>query len=217
MNATAGAQTSLFGGQASNTGSSLFGSGFKFTPSTATTTGNSNIFGGGSLFGSSSTGGSLFGASTGGSLFGNASNTGGSLFSSTTPLFSGNNALFKAPTATKNEDAEGGDDDEDDENFGKGSGSPPAFGGDVSGGFGDTAKPLKLNIESRPPEKSPYVKKFNNLVEKFKLVTPEVVDGKKVENKKAMGKGNISIEVADINDKKVYICVFRNLIGKNLY
>lgn len=32
-----------------------------------------------------------------------------------------------------------------------------------------------------------------------------------------MGKGHISIEVADINDKKVYIVVFRNLIGKNLY
>lgn len=32
-----------------------------------------------------------------------------------------------------------------------------------------------------------------------------------------MGKGHISIEVADINDKKVYICVFRNLIGKSLY
>jgi len=32
-----------------------------------------------------------------------------------------------------------------------------------------------------------------------------------------MGKGNISIEVAEINDRKVYICVFRNLIGKNLY
>lgn len=32
-----------------------------------------------------------------------------------------------------------------------------------------------------------------------------------------MGKGHISIEVADINNSKVYICVFRNLIGKNLY
>lgn len=32
-----------------------------------------------------------------------------------------------------------------------------------------------------------------------------------------MGRGNISIEVAEISNKKVYICVFRNLIGKNLY
>lgn len=32
-----------------------------------------------------------------------------------------------------------------------------------------------------------------------------------------MGKGHISIEEADLNGKKVYICVFRNLIGKNLY
>lgn len=49
------------------------------------------------------------------------------------------------------------------------------------------------------------------------MVTPQVIDGKKVETKRSMGKGHISIEVANINDKKVYICVFRNLIGKNLY
>ena len=32
-----------------------------------------------------------------------------------------------------------------------------------------------------------------------------------------MGKGSISIEMAEINGSKVYICVFRNLIGKTLY
>ena len=32
-----------------------------------------------------------------------------------------------------------------------------------------------------------------------------------------MGKGNVSIEMGDINSRKVYICVFRNMIGKNLY
>lgn len=48
-------------------------------------------------------------------------------------------------------------------------------------------------------------------------MTPVVEAGKKVEKKKSMGKGHVSIEVADVNDKKVYICVFRNLIGKNLY
>ena len=43
--------TSLFGGPTS-TGTSLFGSGFKFTPASTTTSGGSGIFGGGSLFGS---------------------------------------------------------------------------------------------------------------------------------------------------------------------
>lgn len=32
-----------------------------------------------------------------------------------------------------------------------------------------------------------------------------------------MGKGHFSIEFAEANGKKVYICVFRNLIGKTLY
>ena len=50
------------------------------------------------------------------------------------------------------------------------------------------------------------------------MVTPVVgEDGKKSEQKKAMGRGHVSIEVAEVGGKKVYICVFRNLIGKNLY
>jgi hypothetical protein len=49
------------------------------------------------------------------------------------------------------------------------------------------------------------------------MVIPEVIDGKKVESKRSMGKGHLSIEVAEINNKKVYISVFRNLIGKTLY
>lgn len=93
-----------------------------------------------------------------GSLFGGAASTGGgSLFSSSTPLFGGQNALFKAPANGDN----AGDDDEDDANFGKGDGSPPAYPSG-EGGFGDSFnKPIKLNIESKPPEKSPYVKIFN--------------------------------------------------------
>lgn len=56
------------------------------------------------------------------------------------------------------------------------------------------------------------------MAEKFKLVTPFVdKNGKKSEQKKSMGRGHISIEFAETNGKKVYICVFRNLIGKNLY
>jgi len=32
-----------------------------------------------------------------------------------------------------------------------------------------------------------------------------------------MGKGYFSLEEATVNDSKVYIVVFRNLIGKTLY
>lgn len=32
-----------------------------------------------------------------------------------------------------------------------------------------------------------------------------------------MGRGYLSIESAEINDKKIFILVFRNLIGKTLY
>ena len=143
--ATAGG--SLFGALGSTSGSSLFGGGFKFTPS-STAAGGSSIFGGGSLFGGV--------PSTSGSLFGAAS-TGGSLFSNTTPLFGGQNSLFKKP----DEAAEGSGNEEEDENFGKGDGSPPAFGATTSDTFGGASKPIKLNIESRPPEKSPYEKIFN--------------------------------------------------------
>jgi hypothetical protein len=72
--------------------------------------------------------------------------------------------LFKAPTATNQEKKEGDEGDEDegeDDNFGKGDGSPPAFGGETAYSFGDAARPVKLTIESRPPEKSPYTKVFN--------------------------------------------------------
>ena len=54
-------------------------------------------------------------------------------------------------------------------------------------------------------------------VEKFKQVIPETIDGKKVETKKAMGKGHLSIESAEFSGKKVYLVVFRNMIGKTLF
>jgi hypothetical protein len=37
------------------------------------------------------------------------------------------------------------------------------------------------------------------------------------QNKKAMGKGWFSIESIEVGGKKAFICVFRNLIGKDLY
>lgn len=46
---------------------------------------------------------------------------------------------------------------------------------------------------------------------------PETINGKKVETKKAMGKGHLSIEHAEIQGIKVYLVVFRNLIGKTLF
>lgn len=42
------------------------------------------------------------------------------------------------------------------------------------------------------------------------MITPEA-------DKKSMGNGNLSIEMAEVNGKKAYICVFRNMIGKTLY
>lgn len=151
--ATAGGPSAF--GQAS-TSTSLFGTGFKFTPA-STAAGGSSVFGGASLFGSGApAGGSLFGANSGSSLFGSG-NAGGSLFSQSGSLFGGQNSMYK-PAAAKN-DEEG---ESDDENFGKGDGSPPAFGGDTSINFGDAStRPVKLTIESRPPEKSPYTKIVN--------------------------------------------------------
>lgn len=65
--------------------------------------------------------------------------------------------MYKPATAQNDEEG-----DSDDENFGKGDGSPPAFGGDSSINFGDAStRPVKLTIESKPPEKSPYTKIFN--------------------------------------------------------
>lgn len=45
-------------------------------------------------------------------------------------------------------------------------------------------------------------------MDKFKQIKPQ---------KKSMDNGNLSIEEADVNGKKVYILVFRNKIGKTLY
>ena len=56
------------------------------------------------------------------------------------------------------------------------------------------------------------------MVEKFKLVpTGGKKEESKKDEKKSMGKGYFSIETLEVNGKKVYICVFRNLIGKSLY
>ena len=159
---TNGGASSQFGGNST----------FKFQPATTTAAGASSVFSGGSLFGGPCLGaapGSLFG---GGSFFSQTGNsTGGlfvaaggqpssTLFSNTAPLFGGFNALHAAPKkAEGDEDEDSGDDEAqqaDDE--------PPAFAGDVQTTNlipGVTDRPVKLNIVSKPPEKSPYTKVFN--------------------------------------------------------
>jgi hypothetical protein len=65
------------------------------------------------------------------------------------------------------------------------------------------------------------------MVDKFKIVPKTAPTGAskgKEEEKKgddekkiSMGKGYFSLEVAELNGKKVYTAIFRNLIGKTLY
>lgn len=58
------------------------------------------------------------------------------------------------------------------------------------------------------------------MVEKFKIVPAGVKkdeEEKEKKSSKSMGKGYFSLEKAEFNGKNVYICVFRNLIGKTLY
>jgi hypothetical protein len=85
-----------------------------------------------------------------------------------------------------------------------------------------TDKPVKLNIKSQPVAPSPYQKEFNMMVEKFKIV-PRAAPAAKGEEQKeetkkiSMGKGHLSIESAVVNELKVFLVVFRNLIGKTLF
>jgi hypothetical protein len=181
---------SLFGAPPSD--GTLFGSGFKIQPT-------SNLFGGGSLFGSLSS----TPAATTSNLFSGAP-AGGSLFGQTTSIFGGSNSLFSKPEDKKKEEGDEGEDDDD--NTGKGGNSPPSYNAEAS----FEARPVNLKIESRPPEKSPYTKIYNKYVEKFKVTAPEP-------DKKTMGNGNITLEVAESKGKKVFIIVYRNQIGKTLY
>ena len=83
------------------------------------------------------------------------------MFSSGQPIFGGKNAAFKQPA--KAEEEKGAEEQEEDEDakFGKGDGSPPAFVSSDQQSFGEASKPVKLSIQSRPPEKSPYEKLFH--------------------------------------------------------
>ncbi len=85
---------------------------------------------------------------------------------------------------------------------------------------GVTDKPANLKIDSKPIAPSPYQKEFNQIIEKFKVLPRAAPKGeeKKEESKKiTMGKGHLSIESAVVNENKVYLVVFRNLIGKTLF
>lgn len=112
---------------------------------------------------------------------------------------------------------------------------PPAFAGDSETANlipGVTDKKVKLNIISKPPEKSPYTKNFNvnnlyhcvtllkRIVEKFKIL-PKFAPAKKGDEKKkseekkiSMGKGYFSLEEASFNDLTVFtiVCAFNQSI-----
>ena len=78
------------------------------------------------------------------------------------------NALHAAPKkAEGDEDEDYGDDADDAE---QPDNEPPAFASDQTANLipGVTDKPVKLNIVSKPPEKSPYSKLFNVSHHKFK-------------------------------------------------
>jgi hypothetical protein len=106
-----------------------------------------------------------FGVPTpGGSIFGSsvplAAPSGVSLFNSTTPLFNQQTSQQSGTThGNYGEQSDGEDKEEGDEGQG-GSDDQAENSGDEAG---DKNKPVKLNIESRPPEKSPYEKIFSSV------------------------------------------------------
>ena len=132
-------------------------------------------------------------------------------------MFAGNNSLFGG------QKAKGQDEDEEEEDGDEGSvksDGPPAYNPDGTLIPGVTDKPTSLKIESKPIAPSPYQKEFNSMIEKFKILPRPAPKGeeKKDESKKVtMGKGHLSIESALANETRVYLVVFRNLIGKTLY
>jgi hypothetical protein len=171
--------------------------------------------------------GSLFSApAAGGGLFSNT-NAGG-LFNNSKPLFGGQNSLFTGPTLFNQASSKKEDDDEEGDDDGEGAeqedNEPPAFSADGALIPGVTDKPVQLKITSRPPEKSPYSKVFHHMVEKFKIVPKSVATKGKEESKgdqssekKSLGKGYLALESAEVNGAKVYLIVFRSLIGKTLF
>jgi hypothetical protein len=64
---------------------------------------------------------------------------------------------------------------------------------------------------------------FSQQIEKFKIVPRAGPASGKEESKGedskkvSMGRGYLSLESADVNNAKVYLVVFRSLIGKTLF
>lgn len=81
---------------------------------------------------------------------------------------------------------------------------------------GEDTKNVKLTIESKPPEKSPYQKVYSVVVDKFKQLLPEKKENGQFKSK-TMGRGTLSIEKAEFSGKSIVLFVFRNSIGKTLY
>ncbi|TNV78262.1 hypothetical protein FGO68_gene12345 [Halteria grandinella] len=218
-----GTSGSLFGGAATSNNSQF---NFSFKPATtqAATGATNSVFSGGSLFGgqglTAPAGGLFGGAVKTGSLFG--SSTGGGLFNNPPTLFNNpsGGSLFSVGSAPKK--VEDDEDDDDGEEGNEASNSPPAFQIEGATIPGVTDKPIQLKINPIPVQKSPYTKVFSQQVEKFKIVPRAVPAGKeesKGEDSKkvSMGRGYLSLESAEVNNGKVYIVVFRSLIGKTLF
>lgn len=213
-------------------------SGFKFSTGQTSTQGvfsSTSLFGGPTI-GATSTGG-LFGGQNAankplGSLFSQGSGSlfgapiGGGLFNNTTPLFGGQNSLFGGSSTKKEKEDEDGEDGEDGDDDGNvvAEAEPDSFNPTFIPGVTD--KPVELKIKSQPPQQSPYSKEFSKSIEKFKILpraAPAKKDGEEekkggeVSQKVTMGKGFLSIESAMVNEKPVYLVVFRNMIGKTLF
>lgn len=157
-------------------------------------TGESNKFHGSTLFGNTA-GSSLFGSSGSSSLFGSSTGS-SSLFGSKT-LFNFNSIASDSsksftedkskPKEEKSDNEE--DDNEDDQLFQSNSPNP--------------YNPLSELPKEESKEKNPYTKKYIKEIENIYVYSKE---NNKFSSK---GKGYLSLEYADIDNKKVAVAVFR--------
>jgi hypothetical protein len=147
-------------------------------------TGSSNLFANSKLFNPSGT--SLFSSGTTGG------NSTSSLFGAK-PLFNFS-SINSSTTTFLNA---GGDKKKDDDSGEEGEGDNDLFH-DSPNPYNSTEK-----ITLQPTEKSPYAKKYLKEIENLFVFIKE--DGKFV----SKGKGYLSLEYADIDDKKVGVVVFR--------
>lgn len=160
------------------------------------------------MFGASVPSTNLFGgapaAPTNGLFGGTAAPPVGSLFGGGggSALFGGGattgSGLFGGPPASEAKKEES-----DDEEVGKGGNSPPTYATAEQASAGNAAFGQKI-------EKDPWTRRFDKKVEKFHIKIPKSL-------KKKMDNGAVSLEVAEANNKKVFIVVFRSAMRKPLF